>query len=195
MYRIINGSLHMDWPWDRKRFDQDFKWERIRLINFVLSRVKDIKDSVFLMAQELPVFPYNYPFPIFTSSTTFQHADIPFPWDKSFQIELFTYKEAFEYGRNLTQEIFERHHSVSADAWGTRVSKAAFYGSITTVRQIVFDMAALRPDLIDAGWTNDMKIGTGPPPVHRYLASVSYCAHGYVAHLVVSYTLRHLHHV
>lgn len=45
-----------------------------------------------------------------------------------------------------------RHHSPTLESWMTRNPKASFFcGAITSNRQMIFDMAVMRPDLFDVG--------------------------------------------
>jgi len=54
---------------------------------------------------------------------------------------------------NLKEELYNNNSNNHND-WNSRLSKAVFYGSLTVVRQIFFDISNKRPDLIDAKWIN-----------------------------------------
>ena len=94
LMRIINGTLYIDWPWGRSRFDHVDRSHN-NLIFFVLSMVSDLPDSVFLLGEETHVLPWLIPFPSFASSPSIENADMPFPWPRSFISELSLHRRYF----------------------------------------------------------------------------------------------------
>lgn len=135
LYRIINNELYYDWPWGQYQSDEP-PISMIEPIWAVLKRISDIGDSVFLMGEEISFLPFNIPMPAFSNSPKEASSELPWVWEKAFKYE----KEKFKNYQNTT------------NAWSSRIPKAVFYGSLTRIRQIFFDVASLRPDLFDAKW-------------------------------------------
>lgn len=64
LWRIVNNSLYVDWPWGKRRINRSYVTESPSdyLLN-VIEQISDIGDSVFFMGGERPFFPWNIPFP------------------------------------------------------------------------------------------------------------------------------------
>lgn len=157
LIRIMNGSLYYDWPWNRKQFDVDAKATPINpnyytKFHVILSKLSDIKDSVFFNGVEMPYLPWNFPFPALSESPSLHTMDIPVPWIKAIEEENGMYQRAFVDGEGIG--VYTNHHSATFEGWLTRINKAAFYGTLMPIRGLVYSLAQLNPDLIDAGWPN-----------------------------------------
>lgn len=154
LMRIMNGKLYYDWPWGLDRFTKVIEAKYFFHMNMVLQKISNIGDSVFLRGEEMPYMPFNIPFPALSESPSFKNMDIPEPWKESFFDEYKLYKAAFltDLG-NQSESVYNRHHSKDGKDWEKRISKAVFCGTLSTMRNFVFDAASLRPDLFDAMWT------------------------------------------
>ena len=76
MYRVMNGTLFLDWPWGRERFS----WAsnpHLTPFFYVLSLISNIKNSVFLMAEETSALPWDISFPSFGCSPRIDSGDMP----------------------------------------------------------------------------------------------------------------------
>jgi len=73
LIRIIKGALYFDWPWGENRFESAWILEEYfkPLTSFILSRVKDIPDSVFFAGEESVI-----PKTIFIYSRSFFNASL-----------------------------------------------------------------------------------------------------------------------
>lgn len=150
LVRLINSTFYYDWPFQRSRFDskQQILKNKLKYYFLVTDKILDFNDSVFLIGQETPFMPYNFPFPALSCSPGLTFMDIPNPWPKSIVSELNRYKD-YENDNN----VYSRYHSTEAEWSTSRLNKAGFYGgALTMARLILFDLANIRPDLIDASF-------------------------------------------
>ena len=182
LLRVINGTLFYDWPWGRGRFDK--KSFNYFPILWVLERVKDLGNSVFFMAEEIDVLPYlsppyNIPIPLFSYSPKIGSNDMPWMWSKPYLEERSHYdKIVIELERdpsiaksaitpafvaNIINVSTENRRSKNDIPWAKKIPKAAFTGGCTIVRQIVFDIALTRPDLLSVTWTGTSGIRAWNP--------------------------------
>jgi len=156
MLRIIKGKLYYDWPFHNK---ERFGWEKIKgfvdptktsLIKLILGKVSDLQDTPpFLFGEEVAFMPHSFPFFAFSASPTMRNADMPWPWHAHIV------KEVERYGTNISELLGVGGGEGEGD-WGRRSSKAAFYGSMSRLRHVFFDVAAANPDLFDVGWTGSV---------------------------------------
>lgn len=148
LLRVIKGKLHFDWPWGVDRFKS---FPDYQLLRIVLNKVTDIGDSVFFMGEELSYLPWNFPFPAFSySPRSFKFGDMPWPWPGPFIKEFEAYKGS---GRDALyySKTFGKKANKEKD-WASKIPKALFFGQFTSIRNVFFDIAAIRPDLIEARW-------------------------------------------
>jgi hypothetical protein len=90
------------------------------------------------MGQEVSFLPYHIPMPAFTNAPSLFSSEMPWPWEKAW---------------NYEEDIMKNNHiELNKMNWDNRIPKAVFYGSLTGIRQIFFDMATRRTDLIEAHW-------------------------------------------
>lgn len=145
LYRIINGSIYYDWPWniDQKIPPQSQNSKFSNQVYLVLSKLKDIKDSVFFIGEELPRFPSYIPFPVFTRASSSHHSDIVYPWDESFDYQDTVANKQYLF-KDVAEETFEQ--------WNSRESKAGWSGSMCQSRRVVVDVATKYPDLFYVTW-------------------------------------------
>ena len=170
LLRVINGSLAYDWPFDnKKRFagQQDFVPTNLFLLHAVLGKVRDLGDSVFFFGQEVSAVPFHFPFFSFSNSPSMRHADMPWPWRAHQAAEVALYREYVDdttsspasHKKNQTVLLAELanhsevYNSPDEVAWRQRKSKAAFYGAMSSLRHVFFDIALANPQLFDVGWT------------------------------------------
>lgn len=173
LLRIKNNELFVDWPWSRRRSAQ-FRHAKkdgstmlrvnssidalmqagnsvpdyqTALISMVLSLL-NVDDSVFMMGtgEEHLVVPWNFPFPFFANSPRIGEAAMPWPWQEGFSSEL-RLLQAANPKAGFSDKEFDR--LTSTIPWQERIPKASFCGAYHELRHMVFDQAALRPDLID----------------------------------------------
>jgi len=157
LYRIINNELYYDWPWG-SYYEEIPPASMTSQIIAVLLRVSDLKDSVFIMGEEISFLPFNVPFPAFTNSPKLSSSEIPFPFYQEVvhekklisNGEIHKKKQTDDEEKEQTDD--EEKEQTDDEKWNLRLSKAVFYGTLTSIRQIFFDIAAKRPDLIDAKW-------------------------------------------
>jgi len=149
LYRIINNQLFFDWPWGQYQHS-DIPISMIKPIIAILLRVSDIGNSTFLMGEEVSFLPYNIPFPAFTNAPKLLSSEMPWPWI-----------EALSHAEN---EIKSNYVGINeTNDWNNRIPKAVFYGTLTGIRQIFFDAATKRPDLIEARWTTGEDVSPWNP--------------------------------
>lgn len=74
--------------------------------------------------------------------------------NKRIQNEFIIHKDTYHQFTNQFQRLLP---------WKDKKSKGAFYGSLSPIRHIFFDIAITRPDLFDVGWTGDYGIKYGTP--------------------------------
>lgn len=171
LLRVTNGSLFFDWPFDnRQRFGpvKDFiSPHRHLLLHLALSKVHpaDLGDSLFLFGEEVAYLPFHVPFFAFSASPSMRSADLPWPWRAHQVSEVALYKEYVDNPRRdgthaaLPQLLAqlnnhsEAYNSLDEAAWQRRKPKAAFYGAMSSLRHVFFDVAAANPALFDVGWT------------------------------------------
>ena len=170
MLRVINNSLYHDWPFDNlARFGKKENWIEKRnffLHHLLLGKVNNLGDSVFFFGEEQAYMPYTFPFFAFSSSPTFKHADMPWPWKAHQREEYSLYKEYESLSRssgdyNATILGLERHADIynnmsSEQTWMKKRGKAAFYGTLSQIRHIFFDVALANPKLYDVGWNGGL---------------------------------------
>jgi hypothetical protein len=151
--RVINGSLYLDWPWGAERFHHDglVANEPAFLFMLVLEKIgKSLGDSAFFLGEEMSVADIRFPFPIFSNSPQVHHGDLAFPWNHEIRTELSLYKTHKHKG--------VAHHKKYTDAntvsWEQKEDKACIFGTTHSVRQYALDVAIMRPDLMDAGYTS-----------------------------------------
>lgn len=142
MVRVMDNKLYLDWAYNQSRLDQ-FASEEYGILNLfqhVVYKINDLKDIVFFFTEESSHSFYNFPLPIFTETPSLFSMDIPIPWTSEYLKE-FSYAEP-------------EYHSLSLhDFINNRNPKASFFtGALTHIRQIVFDFAIVRPDLLDVGY-------------------------------------------
>jgi len=134
----------------------------------VLDKVNDIPDSVFYQSEEVTSSPYKIPIATLTNGPSFKSMDIPWIWPQEFHREMALYDKNYqrseqdlarrmpEFG-HYTQEDSD-YHSDNYIAWQQRIPRAAYYSSYGKNRQLIFDSATARPDLIDAYWIDGYPI-------------------------------------
>lgn len=97
MLRVINGELFYDWPWGIERFQRGPDYYASRLFGGILELIDDIPDSVFFVRDyDYPLFPANFPIPAFSHAPSIQNADIPNPWIRAVNINLFYHAQQVE---------------------------------------------------------------------------------------------------
>jgi len=151
---------------------------KYNLLQLVLGKLKRdaVPDSAFFFGEEVAFMPFNFPFFAFSASPTMKNADMPWPWNAHQQAEVALFKRYFGVGGKQQQHLLqkqgkskvnmstdaiiarmnehaERYNSMNTTIWSQKKSKAAFYGAMSAIRHIFFDVAAMHPELIDAGWT------------------------------------------
>lgn len=148
LLRVIKGKLYFDWPWGVDRFKN---FPDYQLLQIVLDKVTDIRDSVFFMGEDISYLPWNFPFPAFSNSPrSFKFGDMPWPWPGPFIKEYNAYVES---GRDALYYVKSVGKKANKEKdWAAKIAKALFVGPITSVRHVFFDIAALRPDMIEAVW-------------------------------------------
>lgn len=146
LYRIIDGELYYDWPWRRNRADNDYNMWKFRSLYPVLSKLKDLQDSVFFVGYENPFLPFNFPFPMFSFPPRMGTSDIPWPWFANINEESDAYTNIMNDHAGNFSMYWQR---VDQKNWHDRIPKATFFASWDVPRQIVFDVARLYPDLIE----------------------------------------------
>ena len=153
LVRISRGKLYYDWPWHIDRFKRGTDWSISRLIGGVLEKVHDIGDSVFFVRSwDLALFPAHFPVPAFSHGTTTENSDMPYPWSLVIDDEILFHMDQVVRGKTVFSDMRPDNNTV----WDNRVEKAIFLGALfgyrpaAISRQIVMDLAVLRPDLVEA---------------------------------------------
>ena len=80
-------------------------------------------------------------------------SEMPWPWIEMWRFELDLYRRIKDHKSNdLTDEGITAGMAkyTNQKPWKERIPKAAFFASYRPLRRLVWDQAALRPDLIDA---------------------------------------------
>lgn len=156
LIRIMNSTIYYDWPWNIEQFDDGKELGLIatyfRKFQVVLDKISDLPDSVFFLGREMSYMPYNFPFPGFSESPSLKSNDIPMPWIRSILSEYQLYEKVFLRSSKPKFKLYHLYHSANFEDWMKRTDKAAFYGSLTSIRSIAFSTGVLRPDLVEAGW-------------------------------------------
>lgn len=160
LVRVINNTAYYDWPWGMERFKpqephySELLTDHMALLEMVLRTVSDIGDSVFFFGGEQAFLKWNVPMPLFSFAPDIMYGDLPFPWLESYKSEFFLEKDA-EAAKDYSDTFYKRTHK----PWQQRVAKAAFFASFQNYRQLIYDSAALRPDLFDVSFSmnNRMK--------------------------------------
>ncbi len=155
LVRIVNGSLHLDWPWCFTMGDdksEPYPSMTIHIFH-TLSHISDMKDSVFMIGAEQSKLPFAVPLPFISNSPDFRHSDVPWPWVESLRSECILYEKVRTADKNFAEEYYRLPHVGEYKPWEQRYSKAAYFGAMIDIREIFFSQALARPDLIEARWT------------------------------------------
>ena len=155
LYRLKSNKLYLDRPWGQERLEISYPINRLvnddmRLLNYVLSNIRDIGDCFFFFGGEQAAFRWRFVVPIFSFAPNMKNSDLPFPWLESYAAEIKREEESLK-ANNFTDDFYSSHHI----SWQKRHSKAAFFASFNagSPRQFVFDQAVLRPDLFHVGFS------------------------------------------
>ena len=93
----------------------------------------------------------DVPAPIFVVSPDAQHIDMPWIWRDEIGV-VSQYKGADSLDIKADHvEYVKRFREVKE--WESRIPKALFTGKLNKHRHILFDLASIRPDILDANWT------------------------------------------
>ena len=157
LYRIVNGQVKMDWPWGMERFEtKDISDYIIPLIKMTLDRISDMRDSVFFTGGDTPGLPQDFPVPLFAHATSDPYADIVWPWYEMWQDANRAYKKIRAAKLDFTDAAFEQMED-GYRSWDKKVSKAAYFATNQgLIRQFMFEVARLHPDMFDAGFIEDL---------------------------------------
>lgn len=166
MMRVINGSLHYDWPWGMERMvrrsgklNLRYRADHYLLLAMVLSSVH-VRDCVFFFGGERPSLQWNIPFPTFSFAPQQSYGDFPFPFPEMYRDEFAMHKSIALRKRNFSDSFH------SSTPWVQRRAKAAFFSSLDesngaytspesgSTRHLVYDQAALRPDLFEVSFSS-----------------------------------------
>jgi hypothetical protein len=154
LLRVIDNEVYYDWPWGIERFKPreehytDLLTDHFSLLEMVLRTVSDIGDSVFFFGGERAFMRWNVPFPTFSFAPTFEFGDYPFPWRESYELEAH-----FDARSEQANDYSDAFVTKDETKWAQKLPKAAFFASYQWPRQLVFDSAALRPDLFDVSYS------------------------------------------
>ena len=162
MMRVKDNKLYWDWPWGRGRIEHYRKanntgaqLQRVGGDNmtdaslpFHVLKILAVDDSVFLIGGEMPSLPWQLPFPSFSCAPKMTTSEMPLPWPEMWRKEMLLYKAAVRAGGDFSDEFFVK--KADQRLWDKRIPKAAFFSSYREQRRLIYDQAALRPDLIDA---------------------------------------------
>ena len=158
LVRVSNGTLTYDWPFPGSSSDLSVVTQspphHTKILQFVLLKLgRNLGDSVFLLADEIGLSPQSFPFPTVSNAPGHRSSDIPFTYPTIFNSEMEKYRRVFldKAGVSYEHEYY-KHQSLSFLDWEKRVTKAAFYGTMSVSRHVFFDAANSRPDLFDVGW-------------------------------------------
>ena len=130
-----------------------------------------------MMAEEMSVLSHLIPFPMFSYCPKLGSNDLPLFWKKPFLKQLDHYKtymaEATSeditvlYNRTKAYMYIDKHMAIrrrmDAIPWDRKIKKAAFTGACSSKRQILFDIALSRPDLLTVEWTESYGISPWNP--------------------------------
>jgi hypothetical protein len=118
-----------------------------------------------MIGEQVDILPFNIPFPVFSDGAKIGSNDIPYMWHKPFVSQLNSYinmlKRAADEGKgvnnaSMNYESIRKYWNEKQSRivpWDKKIPKAAFSGACSVIRQIVFDIALLRPDLLDVDYT------------------------------------------
>ena len=157
----MKGELYIDWPWGLHRFLELDYHSDLTVFHYVLNKISDLPDSVFLFGTQQSYLPWFIPFPAFSNSPSFKSSEFNFPWLESFISELRIYRKMAASG-NFSSEAMDlsvphvpRHVSLPSSyvPWERKIAKAAAAVSYMPGRHLFFDQAASRPDLFAAHFT------------------------------------------
>lgn len=164
--RIIDGKLHLDWPWGSNRLQPVNKMNNENfLINLFLNLVSGIPNVAYFRGGERPGIPWNFPVPIFSHAPELGYVDLAWPWAESVidaskwlqasSTEAKTRVNLVAKDRKLTaiwkreRSEIEYNDTLQLANWQTRKTKAAYYGVYKDIRHVLFEVALQNPDLID----------------------------------------------
>lgn len=153
LIRIINNEAYYDWPWGIERYKtrqtsySNMLMDHLAILEMVLGTISDLGDSVFFFGGERAFLQWNVPFPTFSFAPNLLNADFPFPWLESYRLEA-AYEREAQIRKNHSDEFYESEQT----PWNKRKGKAAFFASFQWIRQVVYDSAALRPDLFEVSF-------------------------------------------
>jgi len=163
LYRVKGNKLYLDWPWGQERLQSPMNrliYGDMRLISYVLWNIKGIGDCFFFFGGEQASFDWRFVVPIFSFAPNMWNSDLPFPWLEAYVTEIKHERKAYE-ANDYSDDFYYSYVSSSSTShssmipWKERESKAAFFASIDagSPRQLVYDQAALRPDLFDVSYS------------------------------------------
>jgi len=165
-------SASLDWPWGRHRMRLKSNTAPNHAfylpIHFVQNMIYDLPTAFMFFSEELPVLLFNFPFPVFSSTASLEFADMPWPWPQHFEDHLlhkhinlrqkFDFVEKMKSGsQDLNDRAVRFNHSKLHEplvAWKEKIPRALCLTGITPIRQVIIDVAAARPDLIEAHFTD-----------------------------------------
>ena len=162
--RVKNNHLYWDWPWGRNRTPKycEAKHNGTELLLVqgredgnlfrAVLRIMKVEDSVFLMGGERSSLPWLLPFPSFSFAPKLTTSEMAYPWFGALVTEWNLYRRAREKN-NFTDAFFQ--FETKQKPWHERTPKAAFYSTYRKLRRVIWDQAALRPDLIGANNIDD----------------------------------------
>lgn len=155
LLRILNNRLYLDFPWKIERFTRVSK-NIVDPINHILNMTL-LQDAVWFHAEEYIMDKHTSVLPSFAFSASVKSGTMPWPWAASLTQETTLYHHL----RNSKQFVDTygfagvagaEHAPIFREHWHKRRSLAAFYGSMTGAREMIFDMANAFPDAIYAAW-------------------------------------------
>jgi hypothetical protein len=157
LYRVINNTLHYDWPWGIERMDREshqieLGFGGMGLFHTILKYVNDIGDNIFFYGCEHATLPWNIASPFLSYSPAVGYNHIPFPWKEAHMSEERAYQGAINTAKdptNLTDEDFHMH--IPFKSWEDRENKAAFFASLHPSRNIFFEFGRLYPEHFSMG--------------------------------------------
>jgi hypothetical protein len=171
LLRVIGGELYFDWPWGTERFNFEVA-EKSNMLGVLINVLKKVGhllgDSAFIVAAEIPTSNgRRIPFPILSESSSMDDGDLVVPWQLEMVREMHLYKKYKSDNRDLNHKYEDLGDKGGGNPWVDRIPKAAVFGTLTRVRAFAYDLSRLRPDLIDAGYTNrfntfDMSVPWSP---------------------------------
>lgn len=161
MYRIVNGVLFEDWPFgpltrldqSAREYHDGYFQRHLALIEYISAKASDMPNATFFMGTEQPFLPWNVPFPAFSPTAQLGYGNIPWPWMESvrdaYKVSFMSRRENMGSGAN-NETVIE--HLTGQLPWAERLSKAAYFGSWSPIRQYAFDAATADPDLFDVAF-------------------------------------------